>query len=144
MENMVGTNEKFWEDKNIFITGGTGFLGSYLTKALVNYGANVTLLVRDDIPKSNLYSGDEYKSINVVRGSLEDYYLIERILGEYEIDTVFHLAAQAIVGVANRNPLGTFISNIQGTWNILEASRKSPLIKRVIVASSDKAYGDQE
>ena len=72
MENMVGTNDKFWKDKNIFITGGTGFLGSYLTKALVDYGANVTLLVRDDIPKSNLYSGDEYKSINVVRGSLED------------------------------------------------------------------------
>ena len=141
---MVGTNDKFWKDKNIFITGGTGFLGSYLTKALVDYGANVTLLVRDDIPKSNLYSGDEYKSINVVRGSLEDYYLIERILGEYEIDTVFHLAAQAIVGVSNRNPLGTFISNIQGTWNILEASRRSPLIRRVVVASSDKAYGDQE
>ena len=141
---MVGTNDKFWEDKNVFITGGTGFLGSYLTKALISYGANVTLLVRDDIPKSNLYSSDEYKSINVVRGSLEDYYLMERILGEYEIDTIFHLAAQAIVGVANRNPLGTFISNIQGTWNILEASRRSPVIKRVIVASSDKAYGDQE
>ena len=76
--------------------------------------------------------------------TLEDYLLIERTLGEYEIDTVFHLAAQAIVGVANRNPLGTFKSNIEGTWNILEAARKSPLIKRVIVASSDKAYGDQE
>ncbi|GAA0815679.1 GDP-mannose 4,6-dehydratase [Clostridium tertium] len=138
---MVST---FWNNKNVFITGGTGFLGSYLVKKLVNYGANVTILVRDYIPQSNIYVGEEYKKVNVVHGALEDYLLIERTLGEYEIDTVFHLAAQAIVGVANRNPLGTFKSNIEGTWNILEAARKSPLIKQVIVASSDKAYGDQE
>lgn len=138
---MVST---FWNNKNVFITGGTGFLGSYLVKKLVNYGANVTILVRDYMPQSNIYRGEEYKKVNVVHGTLEDYLLIERTLGEYEIDTVFHLAAQAIVGVANRNPLGTFKSNIEGTWNILEAARKSPLIKRVIVASSDKAYGDQE
>lgn len=138
---MVST---FWNNKNVFITGGTGFLGSYLVKKLVNYGANVTILVRDYIPQSNIYVGEEYKKVNVVHGALEDYLLIERTLGGYEIDTVFHLAAQAIVGVANRNPLGTFKSNIEGTWNILEAARKSPLIKQVIVASSDKAYGDQE
>ncbi|MBD7915284.1 GDP-mannose 4,6-dehydratase [Clostridium sp. Sa3CUN1] len=135
---------KFWNNKNVFVTGGTGFLGSYLVKKLVNYGANVTILLRDYIPQSNIYIGEEYKKVNVVHGMLEDYLLIERTLGEYEIDTVFHLAAQAIVGVANRNPLGTFKSNIEGTWNILEAARKSPLIKQVIVASSDKAYGDQE
>ena len=135
---------KFWNNKNVFVTGGTGFLGSYLVKKLVNYGANVTILVRDYIPQSNIYIGEEYKKVNVVHGMLEDYLLIERALGEYEIDTVFHLAAQAIVGVANKNPLGTFKANIEGTWNILEAVRKSPLIKRVIVASSDKAYGDQE
>ena len=141
MEDMVN---KFWNNKNVFITGATGFLGSYLVKKLVNYGANVTILVRDYIPQSNIYNGEEYKKVNVVNGTLEDYLLIERILGEYEIETVFHLAAQAIVGVANRNPLRTFTSNIEGTWNILEAARKSPLIKEVIVASSDKAYGDQE
>lgn len=135
---------KFWNNKNVFVTGGTGFLGSYLVKKLVNYGANVTILVRDYVPQSNIYIGEEYKKVNVVHGTLEDYLLIERALGEYEIDTVFHLAAQAIVGVANRNPLGTFKSNIEGTWNILEAARKNPLIKQVIVASSDKAYGDQE
>lgn len=135
---------KFWNNKNVFVTGGTGFLGSYLVKKLVSYGANVTILVRDYIPQSNIYIGEEYKKVNVVQGMLEDYLLIERALGEYEIDTVFHLAAQAIVGVANRNPLGTFKSNIEGTWNILEAARKSPLIKQVIIASSDKAYGDQE
>lgn len=136
--------KRFWSNKNVFVTGATGFLGSYLVKKLVNYGANVTILVRDYIPQSNIFNGEEHKKVNVVNGALEDYLLIERILGEYEIDTVFHIAAQAIVGVANRNPLGTFISNIEGTWNILEAARRSPLIKRIIVASSDKAYGDQE
>ncbi|CAF1768355.1 CDP-glucose 4,6-dehydratase [Bacillus subtilis] len=113
-------------------------------KELIDQGANVTGLVRDHVPQSNLYQGDHIKKMNIVRGSLEDLAVIERALGEYEIDTVFHLAAQAIVGVANRNPISTFEANILGTWNILEACRKHPLIKRVIVASSDKAYGDQE
>lgn len=113
-------------------------------KELIDQGANVTGLVRDHVPQSNLYQGEHIKKMNIVRGSLEDLAVIERTLGEYEIDTVFHLAAQAIVGVANRNPISTFEANILGTWNILEACRKHPLIKRVIVASSDKAYGDQE
>ncbi|MGN2621142.1 GDP-mannose 4,6-dehydratase [Bacillus stercoris] len=134
----------FWKNKNVFVTGCTGLLGSYLVKELIEQGANVTGLVRDHVPQSNLYQGDHIKKMNIVRGSLEDLAVIERALGEYEIDTVFHLAAQAIVGVANRNPISTFEANILGTWNILEACRKHPLIKRVIVASSDKAYGDQE
>ncbi len=112
-------------------------------KELIDQGANVTGLVRDTVPKSNLYQGEQVKQMNIVQGSLEDLDVIERALGEYEIDTVFHLAAQAIVGVANRNPISTFEANILGTWNILEACRRHPLIKRVIVASSDKAYGDQ-
>lgn len=140
----VGNRIDFWNDKNVFITGCTGFLGSYLAKELVNSGANVTGLVRDRIPRSNLYFGEEYKKINFVYGVLEDEALLERAFGEYEIDTVFHVGAQAIVGVANRNPLATFETNVRGTWNVLEAARRSPLIKRVIVASSDKAYGDQE
>ncbi|MCP1534599.1 CDP-glucose 4,6-dehydratase [Bacillus velezensis] len=112
-------------------------------KELIDQGANVTGLVRDTVPKSNLYQGEQVKQMNIVQGALEDPDVIERALGEYEIDTVFHLAAQAIVGVANRNPISTFEANILGTWNILEACRRHPLIKRVIVASSDKAYGDQ-
>lgn len=125
------------------MTGCTGLLGSFLVKELIDQGANVTGLVRDAVPKSNLYQGEQVKQMNIVHGALEDLDVIERALGEYEIDTVFHLAAQAIVGVANRNPISTFEANILGTWNILEACRKHPLIKRVIVASSDKAYGDQ-
>ncbi|UZD74870.1 GDP-mannose 4,6-dehydratase [Bacillus siamensis] len=133
----------FWKNKNVFVTGCTGLLGSCLVKELIDQGANVTGLVRDTVLKSNLYQGEQVKQMNIVQGALEDLDVIERALGEYEIDTVFHLAAQAIVGVANRNPISTFEANILGTWNILEACRRHPLIKRVIVASSDKAYGDQ-
>ncbi|MES9768720.1 MULTISPECIES: GDP-mannose 4,6-dehydratase [Bacillus] len=134
----------FWNGKNVFVTGCTGLLGSYLVKELIDQGANVTGLVRDQVPRSNLYQGSQFEKMNVVQGELEDMQTIERALGEYEIDTVFHLAAQAIVGVANRHPVSTFEANILGTWNVLEACRRQPLIKRVIVASSDKAYGDQE
>lgn len=131
----------YWQHKNVFVTGATGFLGSWLTKFLVDMGANVTALVRDIVPASRLYQSGYADKVNIVRGGLEDYYTLERALGEYEINTVFHLGAQTIVEIANRNPLSTFESNIKGTWNILEAARRSPLVKKIIVASSDKAYG---
>ena len=136
--------KNYWKNKNVFITGATGFLGSWLAKYLLEENSNITALVRDWVPKSKLISDDSVNKINLVRGNIEDYLLIERIINEYEIDTVFHVAAQTIVGIANNNPLSTFESNIKGTWNILEASRKAPKLKKVIVASSDKAYGDQE
>ena len=136
--------KNYWKNKNVFITGATGFLGSWLTKYLLEENSNITALVRDWIPKSKLISDDSINKINIVRGNIEDYLLIERIINEYEINMVFHIAAQTIVGIANNNPLSTFESNIKGTWNILEACRKSPNVKKVIVASSDKAYGDQE
>ena len=134
----------YWKDKNIFVTGATGLLGSWLVKALVDNNANVVCLVRDIVPKSNLYLNGYYKKVVVVNGSLEDYFMIERTLNEYEVDTIFHLGAQTIVGTANRSPLATFESNIKGTWNVLEAARNSELIERILVASSDKAYGEQE
>ena len=136
--------KNYWKNKNIFITGATGFLGSWLTKYLLERNSNITALVRDWVPKSKLISDDSVNKINIVRGNIEDYLLLERIINEYEINTVFHIAAQTIVGIANTNPLSTFESNIKGTWNILEACRKAPKVKKVIVASSDKAYGDQE
>ena len=136
-------NFEFWKNKNVLITGCTGFLGSYLTKLLTDNGANVTGLIRDFTPKSALFRNKDLK-INLVSGSLEDIDILERTIGEYEIDTVFHIAAQAIVGIANRNPISTFNANIMGTWNLLEACRMTPLVKNIIIASSDKAYGDQE
>lgn len=134
-------DSRYWQDKNVFITGATGLLGSWLTKYLVDAGANVTVLIRDIVPQSLLYTLGYAGRVNIVRGGLENYLLLERALGEYEIDTVFHAGAQTIVEIANRNPLSTFESNIKGTWNVLEAVRRSPIVKKVVVASSDKAYG---
>ena len=136
--------DKFWKDRNVFVTGCTGLLGSWMTKALVERGANVIGLIRDLVPKSNLNWSGFNDKITIVRGEIEDYFLLERVINEYEIDTVFHLAAQTIVNIANRNPLSTFETNIGGTWNVLEACRRAPLVRRIVVASSDKAYGDQE
>lgn len=135
---------EFWRDRAVFVTGGTGLLGSWLVAELVQRGARVTALVRDWVPQSRLYTEDWDKRINVVRGCIEDLSVLERAINEYEIDTVFHLAAQTIVGVANREPLATFEANIKGTWNLLEACRRVGGVSRIVVASSDKAYGDQE
>ncbi|NER05411.1 MAG: NAD-dependent epimerase/dehydratase family protein [Okeania sp. SIO3C4] len=135
---------KFWRDRSTLITGATGLLGSWLVPELLQRGAKVTALVRDWISLSKLYSENWHDNINIVRGAVEDLSTLERAINEYEIDTVFHLAAQTIVGVANREPLATFETNIKGTWNILEACRRIGCVSRVIVASSDKAYGDRK
>lgn len=137
-------NPAYWRDRPTLVTGATGLLGSWLTRRLLDAKADVVCLVRDWVPHSELVRGGALASVNVVRGDVRDRDLLERTLGEYEVDTVFHLAAQTIVGVANRNPVSTFESNIQGTWNVLEACRRSPSVKSIVVASSDKAYGDQE
>ncbi len=135
--------DNFWQDRPTFITGGTGLVGSWLVKKLVDVGADVICLIRDWIPESELFTSGVIKQVKIVRGDIRDQALLERILGEYEINTVIHLAAQTIVGIANRNPISTFESNIMGTWNLLEACRKSPTVKQIVVASSDKAYGQQ-
>jgi CDP-glucose 4,6-dehydratase len=132
----------FWRDRPTFVTGGTGLVGGWLTQRLVESGALVVCLVRDWVPRSTLLAGDLSSKVSIVRGDVRDQALLERILGEYEIDTVLHLAAQTIVPIANRNPVSTFESNIGGTWSLLEASRRSPAVKQVVYASSDKAYGE--
>lgn len=133
-----------WRNKNVFVTGATGLLGSWLTKELVAREANVVVLVRDWVPKSYFFQDDLHDKVVQVRGQVESYFLLERILNEYEIEIVFHLAAQTIVSIANNNPLSTLETNIKGTYNLLEAARRNPQVKKVIVASSDKAYGNQE
>ena len=134
----------YWRDRPTLVTGATGLLGSWLTRRLIEAKADVVCLARDWVPQSELVRSGTLESAKVVRGDVRDREIIERTLGEYEVDTVFHLAAQTIVGIANRNPVSTLESNIQGTWNILEACRRSPAVRSIVVASSDKAYGDQE
>ena len=140
MAKMVSGN-RFWLDRPIFVTGATGFLGGWLVRDLIERGADVKCLVRDWPPHSEFVRTGLSAQVTIVRGDLSDQALIERALGEYEIATIFHLAAQTIVGVGNRNPISTFETNIRGTWTVLEAARRSPSVSQVIVASSDKAYG---
>jgi CDP-glucose 4,6-dehydratase len=143
VENME-INNTFWLDRPTFVTGGTGLVGSWLIKRLIKAGADVVCLVRDWVPQSEMVRAAYIDKVNVVRGDVRDRDLLERVLGEFEIDTVIHLAAQTIVTIADRNPASTFETNIAGTWNILEACRRSPKVGQIVIASSDKAYGDQE
>ena len=135
---------QFWQDRPVFVTGASGLLGGWLVRRLLQSGADVVCLVRDWVPQSELVRGGLLDSVKVVRGDVRNQATLERALGEYEIDTVLHLAAQTIVGIANRNPVSTFETNVGGTWSLLEACRRSPLVKQIVVASSDKAYGAHE
>ena len=132
-----------WRRRRVLVTGCTGLLGSWLSVWLADREASVVGLVRDSVPRSNFHRRRLDDRLTVVHGALEDYATVERALNEYEIEVVFHVGAQTLVGIANENPLSTFSANIQGTWNVLEAARRVRGTRAVIVASSDKAYGTQ-
>jgi CDP-glucose 4,6-dehydratase len=134
---------ELWRSRPVLVTGATGLVGSALSRLLVEAGAEVVALMRDWVPQSELVRSGLLARMRVVRGDVLDQALIERVLGEYEIDTVMHLAAQTIVAIANRNPVATLDVNIRGTASVLEAARRSPTVKQIVVASSDKAYGAQ-
>ncbi|TMA22807.1 MAG: NAD-dependent epimerase/dehydratase family protein, partial [Deltaproteobacteria bacterium] len=132
-----------WHRRRVFVTGCTGFLGTWLTEWLIEQGADVVGLVRDFVPRSDFYRRRLADRIVTVRGEIENYDLLERVLNEYEIEVVFHVAAQTVVGVANDNPRSTFAANIGGTWNVMEAVRRSGRVQAAVIASSDTAYGTQ-
>jgi len=132
----------FWSDKRVFVTGASGFLGSWMVRELNLCGATTIGYVRDDGYHLSRRDDPETEPHFTVHGALEDYETVLRAINEHEADTVLHLGAQPIVGVANRNPRSTFEANIRGTWNVLDACRElDPQVKRIVVASSDKAYG---
>jgi CDP-glucose 4,6-dehydratase len=136
-------SQSFWRDRPVAVTGATGFLGSHVTRLLSELGAEIVILVRDEVPPTPVVREWRREHVSVVRGDVRDQELLERLLGEYQVDAVLHLAAQTQVQVANRNPVSTFDSNIRGTWALLDACRRTPTVSRVVVASSDKAYGSQ-
>lgn len=140
----IASDRHFWQDRTTFVTGATGLLGGWLVPRLLDLGADVVCLVRDWVPQCELVRRQAIERVKVVRGDVRDQALLERVLGEYEIDTIFHLAAQTIVGIANRNSISTFKTNIGGTWALLESCRRSPKVRQIVLASSDKAYGTQE
>ena len=132
-----------WRERRVLITGVGGFVASNLAAELVRRGASVVGVLRDSRGARRLRVFGLTGDIDIVHGSIDDYALMERVMVEYEIEYVFHLAAQAIVGIANSSPISTFDSNIRGTWTLLEAARHSRRLKAFVMASSDKAYGDQ-
>lgn len=142
IEPLWAPSAAFWSRRPVAVTGATGFVGSHLLRSLTDLGASVVVLRRDRVGASPVVN-DWLDAATIVEGCLEDQGLLERLLGDYEVRTVFHLAAQSQVGVANRNPVATFEANIEGTWSLLEAVRRSPAVTEVVVASSDKAYGTQ-
>ena len=134
----------FWQDRLALVTGATGHIGGWLVKQLLTHGAEVVCLVRDWEPQSQLVRTGLIKQVRVIQGDLCDLDLLKRGFGEYKIDTVFHLAAQSIVSIANREPVTTFDTNIRGTWSLLEACRSSQNVKQVVMASTDKVYGESD
>ena len=132
---------KFWKDKKVLITGFEGFLGSNLSKALISLGAGMFGLDIRVRRKETVLTEHDYKKISVIKGSVVNYKLVEKVINKHKINVVFHLAAEAIVGKCRHDPLRTFSTNIEGTWNILEVCRNSKTVQSIIIASSDKAYG---
>ncbi len=140
-------SDRFWKNKNVVITGANGFLASHITYRNLISGANVIGIIKEEIPSSFLNSRlkeQKFKNIRLVKGDITDYLFIKRLFKSAKPDICFHLAAQAIVTKANKSPVPTFKTNIVGTWNILEAVRDLSLDTKLIVASSDKAYGEHE
>lgn len=133
-----------WATRRVLVTGATGMVGSWMVKRLVREGAYVVALVRDSDTQSELWRSGAISSINVVNGRLEHYVDVERAVNEHEVDTIFHLGAQTIVGTAHRSPMQTLEANVAGTWHVLEVARvHAGLVRCVVVASSDKAYGEK-
>lgn len=137
----------FWKDKKIVVTGANGFLASHLTVHLLKNKARVIGIIKEEIPASFLnlkLKEKKYRNLKIIKGTIVNYTFIRKLFKDYQPDICFHLAAQAIVVEANRSPISTFKTNIEGTWNILEAIREFSSRTRVIVASSDKAYGEHK
>lgn len=134
-----------WENRKVLVTGATGLVGSWLVKRLLKEGSQVFAFVLDSDPQSELIRSGDINKVTVLNGNLSNYDYVRRAISCDGIDTVFHLGAQTIVGNALRDPLTTFTSNVQGTWNLLEAIRvASTNVERILIASSDKAYGSKE
>ena len=133
-----------WKNRRVFVTGSAGFIGGWLTERLIEAGADVTCFVLDQPKESRFISEGMSKKVKVIEGTLADFDVLEKAMKAAKPEYVFHLAAQALVGVALKDPLETFESNIRGTYNLLEVCRRHFASIPIIVASSDKAYGDSK
>lgn len=144
MEGMaMNKGNNYWQDRKVLITGYEGFIGSWLVKFLLSFGAKIWGLDIKTHRKQTILSDKELNKVNIIKGNVENFPLVSKIIKESKIEFIFHLAAKSLVGDCLKKPIKAFSTNIKGTWNILEASRNSNTIEVVIIASSDKAYGIQ-
>jgi CDP-glucose 4,6-dehydratase len=141
---MVTNRKQFWKNKRVLVTGFEGFLGTHLTKTLIACGAKVVGLDIKTLRKDTIFSAQDYKKIIVYKGSVTNRKLVNEILHKHAINFIFHLAAEAIVGRSQEDPLLAFESNITGSWEVLDACRKNPGVQAMVLASSDKAYGSHK
>ena len=135
------SGDNFWRGKRVLITGYEGFLGSHLTRNLLNYHAEIWGLDIRTYRKQTILSPEELKRVNIIKGSVEKISLVSQIIKENKINFIFHLAAKSLVNECLTKPVRGFATNIKGTWNVLEAVRNNKEVEGVIIASSDKAYG---
>ena len=134
----------YWAGKKVLVTGCNGFVGGWLTQRLVDQGAQVFGLIWEVDPDAHFYRAGLSDRITCVPGDIRDVPLLTKTLADGNIDTVFHLAAQAIVTKAKLSPLETYETNTMGTWALLEAARSARSLQRIVVASTDKVYGDRD
>ena len=134
----------FWKDKNVLITGINGFVASNLAKNLVGKGANVVGMLKDISTFNALEELGIEDKVNVTFGDITDAHAVRRTVNKYEVDACFHLAAMSTVRICSRDPIVAFRTNVEGTWNVLEACRNAKTVKAVVVASTDKCYGNPE
>src|SRR5438270_4369273 len=134
-----------WHARPVLVTGATGLVGSHLVAALLASGAQVAVLLRDHDRRSELFRSGNIGRVAVTEGQLESLAAVERAIAESGASVVYHLGAQTLVGVGLNAPLLTLESNVRGTYNVLEATRRqSRTVERLVVASSDKAYGQSD
>ena len=139
----MNKKRNFWRNKNVFITGVGGFVGSNLTKDLLKNEARIIGLTKNKNIDSLLYYEGLEKKIKLIIGEITNKDLLKNILLKYKIDICFHLAAQVEVGLARKYPYQTWETNVRGTYTLLETLRENKKkIKSIIIASSDKAYGN--
>jgi CDP-glucose 4,6-dehydratase len=127
--------------RNILVTGGTGFVGSHLVKALSERRAHIIVPYRSIDPHSYFMTQGLDKKVVLAAGDVTDRRRIVDIVSKYEIDTIYHLAAQPIVDTAFNNPVETITTNVIGTTHILDAAWTSGTVRHIFITSSDKAYG---
>lgn len=133
----------FWNGRRVLITGANGFIGAWLSRTLIDLGAQVTGYDKSDSGALDLHP-DVKPRVKIVLGDLTDQAKMEQTLADGQIQTLYHLAAQSNIAIARGGPVPAFESNIRGTWSVLDACRVYGKLETIAVAASNTVYGDHD